>query len=66
VPDRFGSARAPLTLLSDVLLAVGGQPLQAGVPNLRLLSELRGLLLVSVSVDLPVWSEVATPPGIDL
>jgi hypothetical protein len=37
--------RTPLALLSNLQLETGGQPVQAGVPNLRVLSELRRLLL---------------------
>jgi len=32
--------------LPDVFFATGGQPLQAGVPYLRIFSELRGFLLM--------------------
>ncbi len=46
-PDVLALIRAPLPLLPDLQFQAGGQPLQARLPNLRLLFELRGLLLAA-------------------
>jgi len=43
LPDRH---RAPFRLLPNLLLPPPGEPLQAHLPNLRLLPKLRGLLLI--------------------
>jgi hypothetical protein len=47
--QRHGHSRAYLPVVSELRVASGEQPLQAGLQALRLLHELRGLLLTFVA-----------------